>query len=210
MVATSRHWFLACASVVVVGLLASMLSVPGGAAAAPPPIPLGRDNLVVVGTLEPGGSTSYTVNYDPQYELRDMTKRPVVLGRPAPWLIRMWIAAPGALPGSISFTWLDQTSPLVDGSTAGNSGRSTTPKNGGDITDVPPGVAAGNVQQAVVTGGSPGPFSVTLFNGSTVRASYRLQVYPLLNGQLEPGINPNPTPIPAPAQPATSTTGVAS
>ncbi len=165
-------------------------------AQAPATPVLSRDNLVAVGTLGPGGSATYTVDYEPRFEGADITKSPVVPGKAAPWLLRMWVSAPGAFPGGVSFSWLDQTPAAIDGSTAGNSGKSTTPQVGGNVTDVAAGTATGEIQQAVLSAAQPGSFSINIFNGSNARASYRLQLYPLVYGKLEPGINPNPAPIP--------------
>lgn len=160
------------------------------ATATPTPAPnvLSRSNLVVNGTLGAGMSATYYVDYEPMYEGRDITKQPIVQGHSAPWLLRMYYASPSAAPGSIGFTWLDQTRPALEGTTSGNSSTSVPPKTGGDATDVPPGTSTSNIQQAVLSAAYPGPFAITVSNGSSTSASFQLQLFPLFNGKLEPGL----------------------
>ncbi len=153
---------------------------PGG------PITLSRDTLAVTGSLKAGASASYTVNYQPQLEGS---------GNPAPWLLRMFYSAPGASPNTIGFSWLDQTNPTAVGTTNGNNGKSAAPSIGGNATDVPLGTDTGTIQQAVLSGASPGTFAITVTNSSNVVTNYTLQLFPLLGGVLEPGLNPNPTPV---------------
>lgn len=164
---------------------------PPKAAPPPPSAPtvLSRQNLIVAGTLASGGGAAYTVDYRPLTE---------ALGKPAPWLLRMtFTPPPNVPPNSIGFTVLDQTDPLVQGSSAGHVQTSVSPTIGGDFTSVPAGTDTSTIQQAVLSAASPGTFSVTLFNGASGPANYVLQLFPLLGGQLEPGINSNP-PIPTP------------
>ncbi len=147
---------------------------PSGAA-----IVLSRQNLIVAGRLPTGGGAGYTVDYQPQIES---------LGKPAPWLLRMTFTATNAPQTAVGFTVVDQTNPLVQGSSAGHVQTSVAPVIGGNITDVPSGTDTSTIQQAVLSGASPGTFQVTLFNGASSPTSYTLQLFPLLGGVLEGGI----------------------
>ncbi len=138
---------------------------------------LDRQNPAADGILDGGGSARYSVSYQPRLE---------AFGKPAPWLLRLTFNAPGAPPGSIGFTWLDQTDPNPRGTTAGSSGRSVSPGVGGNATDAPVGTDRAAIQQAVLSAAGPGSFTITVMNGSKVRASYTLHMIPLLGGLPEP------------------------
>ncbi len=158
------------------------------AAVTPGPTVLSRANMLVTGSLPGGGSASYTVDYQPMTE-GDGSK-------PAPWLLRMYYSAPGAPQGAVGFSWLDQTTQGQQSqTTAGNTGQSVTPQIGGNAPDVPVGTDTNTIQQAILSGAGPGTFAITLLNSSSVAASYTLHLYPLVNGALEAGLNPNPTPV---------------
>lgn len=177
-----------------------LLLAPRVAAQAPPGNVLSRENLVAAGTLAAGGGATYTVKYLPLFE---------AASKPSPWVLRMYYTAPGAIQGSIGFTWLDQTDPTAPAATTNSTGTSTTPQVGGNATDIPPGSDSSNVQQAVLSAGGGGNFVITLFNNSSVTASYVLRLFPLNGGVLEAGLNPfaappQPSPPPAP-QPAAPT-----
>lgn len=189
MLAVAR--WLRCITLV----LACMLCAPAWSrVAAEAPTVLSRQTTAVSGTLAPGGTANYTVDYEPQTE---------GLGKPAPWVLRLYFSAPGAAPGSVSFVWFDQTNPTVSGATNGAAGTSAPPQIGGNATNVPPGTDTSVIQQAVLSGGGPGPFSITVINTSTVQANYTLRLYPLNGGALEAGVNPNATPVPTgPGAPA--------
>lgn len=168
-------------------------SAPAAAPAAPPaagsgatPI-LNRQNLAYTGGVPAGSVVNFTLDYQPQLEAN---------GALAPWLVRMNFWAQGAGRNTIGFTWIDQTDPNVHAPTAGATGRSVAPSIGGNITDVPVGTDTGTLQQAVLSAAVPGPFYLGVYNTSAVDAGFTIQLYPLLNGKLEPGINPSPTPIP--------------
>ncbi len=183
-----RH--LAAGAAMALALSAPLASVALGAGPSPAtPTMLSRQNLAVAGSLNPADSASYTVDYQPQLEGG---------GKLAPWLLRMNFSAPGASPNSLGFSWLDQTNAAASGSTNGNTGKSETPQIGGNMTDVPAGTDTGTIQQAVLSGGAPGTFAITVSDGSNVPASYTLQLFPMVGGKLEPGINPNPVPAAAP------------
>ncbi len=176
----------------------AMLLVPLAAAQAPSNV-LSRENLVVAGTLAVNSGASYTVKYLPQLEGGD---------KPSPWVLRLYYYAPGAVQGSIGFTWLDQTDPMAPAATTGSTGASSVPNTGGNGTQVPPGTDTSNIQQAVLSGGGGGNFVVNVFNNSNGPASYTLRLFPLAGGVLEPGLNPNAapvqptaTPLPSPAAP---------
>lgn len=181
----------------LVGALSLTLAFAAGAAAQTPapagpapgtPVTLSRQNMAVIGGLAPGASVNFNVDYQPQLESS---------GKLAPWLLRLYYSAPGAAAGSIGFTWTDNTGVAgAQGSTFGNTGKSSQPQFGGNITDVPVGADPTIIQQAVLSGGASGSFSITVSNGSTVQCNYTLQLLPLLHNQLETGLNPNPTPMP--------------
>ncbi len=170
-------------------LLALLLAQRSLADAPGAPVVLSRQNLALSGTLPVGGSASYVVDYQPRLEGG---------AHPAPWLLRMTYSAPGAIPNSIGFTWQDQTNAAPGSVTTGGMGRSTMPQTGGNITDVPPGIDPGSVQQAMLAGAASGSFAITVTNVSAVAVSYTLRLLPLLDGKLEAGIDPNATPVAAP------------
>lgn len=179
--------------------LASILALMASAR-ADGPVVLSRQLLAVSGQLAIGASDSYVVDYQPQYE---------GASKPAPWLLRMYYAAPGAALNSISFTWQDHTAAAPGAVTTGGQGRSSQPTTGGGATDLPPGVDPSTVQQAILSAPAPGQFSINVINTSNVPVTYTLRLYPLLDGRLEPGINPNATPVPAPTATPGPTTGPA-
>lgn len=172
-------------------------------AQSPPPFTLSRQRPAVTGTVAPGGSDSYLVDYQPMIETGN---------KPAPWLLRMYFSPPNSSPDLVDFTWLDQTSPQASAATFGNMGKGSAPTYGGNITNVPINTDLNSIEQAVLSGGSAGTFAITVQNFSTTPATYTLRVYPLIGGVIEPGLNldvtpvPNrptaPTPTPAAAPPA--------
>lgn len=164
-------------------------SRPKVAPVSPPPdaaTTLSRQNQAIAGTLPPHGSAVYTVDYQPLLE---------GLGTLAPWLLRMKFTAPGASPlNSVTFTVIDQTNPLAQGSTAGNVQTSVAPIIGGNFPDVSLNVDPSTIQQAILSAASPGKFKVTVVNSTNGPARYLLQLFPLLGGQLESGASPDPVP----------------
>ncbi len=148
-------------------------------AAAATPASLGvlnRVSLTRSGSLGPGSTARYTIDFQPRVEPE---------GKLAPWLLSMNFSPsdPTTVP-SVSFDLTDRTNPSIAGASFGNviHAAPATP----DLTPDAVGAAdVSNLKNAVVWAAAPGTIEVAVLNYSGSNISYTLTLYPLYGDRFE-------------------------